>query len=311
VVGNRAIMTNFWAVMTNSTLVGSFLHVLFSALVTSALLILGVSAWHLLKDRRAMEAPQPVFAASAKLALVVGSVAIVATMFFGDNQARVMERQQPMKMAAAEAIYNTQDGASFSLLTIGDLSGNPIFQIRLPHLLSVLADNSWNGPVQGINQIQAKDVAKSGPGSYKPILWVTYWTFRIMVGCGIVMLGLMAAGLWLMRRRRLERSTWFLRLSVLAIALPFVANTTGWIFTEMGRQPWVVYGLLKTSQAVSHIGAGYVVTTLVGFTAIYSLLAVIDFGLMTRYARCGDQADEPGTDHEREPGTDQAPALIY
>ena len=311
VVGNRAIMTNFWAVMTNSTLVGSFLHVLFSALVTSALLILGVSAWHLLKDRRVMEAPQPVFAASAKLALVVGSVAIVATMFFGDNQARVMERQQPMKMAAAEAIYNTQDGASFSLLTIGDLSGNPIFQIRLPHLLSVLADNSWNGPVQGINQIQAKDVAKSGPGSYKPILWVTYWTFRIMVGCGIVMLGLMAAGLWLMRRRRLERSTWFLRLSVLAIALPFVANTTGWIFTEMGRQPWVVYGLLKTSQAVSHIGAGYVVTTLVGFTAIYSLLAVIDFGLMTRYARCGDQADEPGTDHEREPGTDQAPALIY
>ena len=311
VVGNRAIMTNFWAVMTNSTLVGSFLHVLFSALVTSALLILGVSAWHLLKDRRAMEAPQPVFAASAKLALVVGSVAIVATMFFGDNQARVMERQQPMKMAAAEAIYNTQDGASFSLLTIGDLSGNPSFQIRLPHLLSVLADNSWNGPVQGINQIQAKDVAKSGPGSYKPILWVTYWTFRIMVGCGIVMLGLMAAGLWLMRRRRLERSTWFLRLSVLAIALPFVANTTGWIFTEMGRQPWVVYGLLKTSQAVSHIGAGYVVTTLVGFTAIYSLLAVIDFGLMTRYARCGDQADEPGTDHEREPGTDQAPALIY
>ena len=311
VVGNRAIMTNFWAVMTNSTLVGSFLHVLFSALVTSALLILGVSAWHLLKDRRAMEAPQPVFAASAKLALVVGSVAIVATMFFGDNQARVMERQQPMKMAAAEAIYNTQDGASFSLLTIGDLSGNPIFQIRLPHLLSVLADNSWNGPVQGINQIQAKDVAKSGPGSYKPILWVTYWTFRIMVGCGIVMLGLMAAGLWLMRRRRLERSAWFLRLSVLAIALPFVANTTGWIFTEMGRQPWVVYGLLKTSQAVSHIGAGYVVTTLVGFTAIYSLLAVIDFGLMTRYARCGDQADEPGTDHEREPGTDQAPALIY
>jgi cytochrome d ubiquinol oxidase subunit I len=311
VVGNRAVMTNFWAVMTNSTLVGSFLHVLFSALVTSALLILGVSAWHLLKDQRAREAHQPVFAASAKLALVVGSVAIVATMFFGDNQARVMERQQPMKMAAAEAIYNTQDGASFSLLTIGDLSGNPIFQIRLPHLLSVLADNSWNGPVQGINQIQAKEVAKSGPGSYEPILWVTYWTFRIMVGCGIVMLGLLAAGLWLMRRRRLERSAWFLRLSVLAIALPFVANTTGWIFTEMGRQPWVVYGLLKTSQAVSHIGTGYVVTTLVGFTAIYSLLAAIDFGLMTRYARGGDRVDEPGDDHEREPGTDQAPALIY
>ena len=164
VVGNRAVMTNFWAVMTNSTLIGSFLHVLFSALVTSTMLILGVSAWHLLKDRRAGHAPQQVFATSARLAVVVGIVAIVATMFFGDNQARIMERQQPMKMAAAEAIYNTQNGASFSLLTIGNLSGNPVFQIRLPHMLSVLADNNWDGSVQGINQIQAKEVAKYGPG---------------------------------------------------------------------------------------------------------------------------------------------------
>jgi cytochrome d ubiquinol oxidase subunit I len=311
VVGNRAVMTNFWAVMTNSTLIGSFLHVLFSALVTSTMLILGVSAWHLLKDRRAGHAPQQVFATSAKLALVVGAVAIVATMFFGDNQARIMERQQPMKMAAAEAIYNTQNGASFSLLTIGDLSGNPIFQIRLPHMLSVLADNNWDGPVQGINQIQAKEVAKYGPGNYRPILWVTYWTFRIMVGCGILMLLLLAAGLWLMRRRRLEQSAWFLRFSVFAIALPFVANTTGWIFTEMGRQPWVVYGLLKTSQAVSHIGTGYVVTSLVGFTAIYSLLAAIDFGLMARFARGEGETDDHDDEPEPEPGDNRVPALVY
>jgi cytochrome d ubiquinol oxidase subunit I len=310
VVGNRAVMTNFWAVMTNSTLIGSFLHVFFAALVTSATLVLGVSAWHLLKDRRTGQAPESVFATSAKLALVVGSVAIVATLLFGDNQARTMERQQPMKMAAAEAIYNTQNGASFSLLTIGDLSGNPIFQIRLPHMLSVLADNSWNGPVQGINQIQAKEAAKYGPGNYKPILWVTYWTFRIMVGCGILLLLLLAAGLWLMRRRRLERSSWFLKCSVFAIVLPILANTTGWIFTEMGRQPWVVYGLLKTSQAVSHIGTGYVVTTLVGFTAIYSLLAVIDFGLMARFAR-SDEAGEHEDEIEPEPGADTTPALVY
>ena len=310
VVGNRAVMTNFWAVMTNSTLIGSFLHVLFSAIVTSTMLLIGVSAWHLLKDRRAGRTPQRVFATSAKLALVVGAIAIVATLFFGDNQARVMERQQPMKMAAAEAIYNTQNGASFSLLTIGDLSGNPIFQIRLPHMLSVLADNDWNGSVQGINQIQTSETAKYGAGNYKPILWVTYWTFRIMVGCGILMLLLLAAGLWLMRRRRLEDSPWFLRVSVFAIALPFIANTTGWIFTEMGRQPWVVYGLLKTSVAVSHIGTGYVLTSLIGFTAIYSLLAVIDFGLMTRFARGEgdvDEHDEP----EPEPGSDRVPALIY
>jgi len=214
-------------------------------------------------------------------------------------------------MAAAEAIYNTQNGASFSLLTIGDLSGNPIFQIRLPHMLSVLADNNWNGSVLGINQIQVKEAAKYGQGSYKPILWVTYWTFRLMVGCGILMLLLMAAGLWLMRRGRLERSGWFLKVSVPAMALPFIANTTGWIFTEMGRQPWVVYGLLKTSQAVSHIGTGYVVTTLVGFTAIYSLLAAIDFGLMARFARGEEGAGESDDEPEAKPGADQVPALVY
>jgi cytochrome d ubiquinol oxidase subunit I len=120
-------------------------------------------------------------------------------------------------------------------------------------------------------------------------------------------------GLWLMRRRRLERSAWFLRISVFAIVLPFVANTTGWIFTEMGRQPWVVFGLLKTSQAVSHVGTGYVVATLVGFTAIYSLLAAIDFGLMAKFARSGaDETDEhdDGEPQEQE-GRDRVPALIY
>ncbi len=312
VEGNRAVMTNFWAVMTNSTLISSFLHVISAAVVTTTMLVLGVSAWHLLKDRREGTMPHPVFATSAQLAMIVGSIAIVATMFFGDNQARLMEKQQPMKMAAAEAIYDTQSGASFSLLTIGNLSGTPIFQIRLPHMLSVLADNTWDGSVQGINQIQAKEAAKYGAGNYKPILWVTYWTFRIMVGCGILMFMMMAIGLWLMRGRRLERSVWFLRISVFAIVLPFVANTTGWIFTEMGRQPWVVFGLLKTSQAVSHVGTGYVVATLVGFTAIYSLLAALDFGLMAKFARFGgDDVDEHDGERQEHDGEDRVPALIY
>ena len=320
--GNRAVMTNFWAVMTNSTLISSFLHVFTAALVTAAMLVLGVSAWHLRKSQKAGDAPHPVFSASAKLALIVGVVAVVATMFFGDNQARLMETQQPMKMAAAEAQYNTQNGASFSLLTIGNLSGDPIFQIRVPHALSVLATNSWDGPVQGINQIQAKEAATYGNGSYVPVLWVTYWTFRIMVGCGIAMFLGLAWGMWLLYRRKIDTSKWFLRLAVPALVLPFVANATGWIFTEMGRQPWVVYGLLKTAHGVSPVGTGYVVTTLVGFTAIYSLLAIIDFGLMARYARFdADVADEHGghpttEDEGRGSGPagaddERAPALIY
>jgi cytochrome d ubiquinol oxidase subunit I len=217
--------------------------------------------------------------------MVVGSIAIVATMFFGDNQARIMEKQQPMKMAAAEAIYNTQSGASFSLLTIGDLSGTPVFQIRLPHMLSVLADNSWDGSVQGINQIQAAETAKYGPGNYEPdpvghlLVLPDHGRLRHphvrhdghrALAHAPAPIGAIVPG--------------SLRLSVFAVVLPFLANTAGWIFTEMGRQPWIVFGLLKTSQAVSHVGTGYVVVTLVGFTAIYSLLAVIDFGLMAKFA---------------------------
>jgi cytochrome d ubiquinol oxidase subunit I len=260
---------------------------------------------------------------------VVGVVAVVATMFFGDNQARLMEKQQPMKMAAAEAEYNTTNGASFSLLTVGNLSGDPVFQIRVPHALSVLSDNSWDGPVQGINQIQASETAKYGKGSYVPVLWVTYWTFRIMVGCGILMFLGLAWGMVLLYRRKLDTSKWFLRLAVPALLLPFIANATGWIFTEMGRQPWVVYGLLKTAKGVSPIGTGYVVATLVGFTAIYSILAIIDFGLMARYAKLDpDSVDEHGQakpgggdgsteelsadfDGDSEHHDDRAPALIY
>jgi len=322
--GNRAIMTDFWAVMSNNTLISSFLHVLTAALVTTAMLLLGASAWHLKRSHKAGQPAHPVFSTTAKLAIVVGSIAVVATMFFGDNQARLMETQQPMKMAAAEAQYNTQNGASFSLLTIGNLSGDPVFQIRIPHALSVLSDNSWNGPVQGINQVQAKEQATYGSGSYVPVLWVTYWTFRIMVGCGLVMFAGLLWGLWLMYRRKVDTSAWFLRLAVPALLLPFVANATGWIFTEVGRQPWVVYGLLKTAKGVSPIGTGYVVTTLIGFTAIYTILAVIDFGLMARYAKLDpDTVDEHGAGRPTGDGTDgdavasheddddRVPALIY
>jgi cytochrome d ubiquinol oxidase subunit I len=225
-----------------------------------------------------------------------------------------------MKMAAAEALYNTSNGASFSLLTVGNLSGDPILQIRVPHALSVLSTNSWNGQVQGINQVQANEAAKYGPGSYVPVLWVTYWSFRIMVGCGMLLFVLLAWGVWLLNRRKVDTSKWFLRLAVPALLLPFVANTTGWIFTEMGRQPWVVYGLLKTANGVSPIGTGYVVTTLIGFTAIYSILAIIDFGLMARYAKLDpDSVDEHGhpTSPDEDEGAgvhhddDRAPALIY
>ena len=277
---HQAVMNNFWAVMTNSTFVLEYGHVLFAAFLTGSTFLLGVSAWHLRQGHDVAA-----FAKAARVAIVVVLVSAVGTIFLGDSQGKQMETQQPMKMAAAEALYNTTNGASFSLLTIGDLSGNPIFQIRVPHILSVLATNTWSGKVDGIHQLQAQSTKKYGKGSYVPVIWVLYWTFRIMVGLGVLLLALGAIGLWLMRKRRLERSTWFLRFATWMILAPFLANSVGWIFTEIGRQPWVVYGLLKTSNAVSLIAPGYVATSLIGFTAIYTLLAVVEIGLMIRLAK--------------------------
>jgi hypothetical protein len=157
--------------------------------------LLGVSGWQLLRGRH-VEA----FTGSARLAAGVALVCTVLVMVTGDLQARLMDTQQPMKMAAAEAVYRTQAGASFSLLTIGNLSGQPVFQTRIPHLLSLIATLSWNGTVDGITQVQNAEAARYGPGGYMPVLWVTYWSFRLMVGFGFLMLAASAWALWRSRR---------------------------------------------------------------------------------------------------------------
>ncbi len=296
---HQAVMTNFWAVMTNSTFVLEYGHVLFAAFLTGAAFLLGVAAWHL---RRGHDTAA--FAKAARVGVVVVLIAAVGTIFLGDSQGKQMETQQPMKMAAAEALYDTTSAASFSLLTIGNLSGNPIFQVRVPHILSVLATNTWDGQVEGIHQLQAQATKKYGAGSYVPVIWLLYWTFRIMVGLGILLLALGAIGLWLMRKRRLEQSPRFLRFAAWMILAPFIANSVGWIFTEVGRQPWVVYGLLKTSNAVSVISPGYVATSLIGFTAIYTVLAIIEIALMIRLARIPEAPLSPAE-------AEAAPELVY
>jgi cytochrome d ubiquinol oxidase subunit I len=314
IVDHKALLTNIWALFDNSTLWEEFAHTVLAAFVTGAMVVAGVSAWQMLKRRDVK-----VFALSAKLATGFAAVCLVATITTGDLQARLMDEQQPMKMAAAEALYNTQAGASFSLLTIGNLSGQPIFQIRVPHLLSLIADMSYNGKVSGINQIQKAEAKKYGPGSYVPVIWVTYWTFRLMVGLGFLMLAVAAWAWWLSRRRsrwRIADSRFTLWVLVASIAAPFGANTCGWLFTEMGRQPWIVYGLMKTSQGISPtVGAGSVIATLAVFVVLYSVLGVIDVVLMSRAARAslppGDADSDGQAPISGDAGTDTAASLVY
>jgi len=308
IVGHKAVLANFWAILGNSTLWAAFAHTVLAAFLTGGMFLLGISVWKLVRQGdRAFFRP-------VKLAAGLSLVCILGVIVSGDFQARLMDEQQPMKMAAAEALYNTEAGASFSLLTIGNLSGQPIFQIRIPHLLSLISTVSWNGEVQGINQVQAAEEARHGPGSYIPVIWVTYWSFRSMVGLGFLILIVAGWALLLARRRRTDLPRWFSWVALAGIAMPFLANTAGWIFTEMGRQPWIVYGLMRTSQATSPtVVVSSVAVTFGGFVLLYTVLGVVDLWLMKRSAlRSLSEADEAEEDEEGEDRRGSAgAALVY
>jgi cytochrome d ubiquinol oxidase subunit I len=286
----RAELANFMALIENPTLWVSFPHTLLAALATAAFFVLGISAWHIARGRELL-----VFTRSATIALIAAAIASAGVAFTGHWQAQVMTDQQPMKMAAAEALYDTQSGASFSLFAIGDLSGGrPALNITVPKVLSVLAENDPNATVEGIDDIQARYEAAYGPGSYVPIVWVAYWSFRVMTGAGFAMIALALSGLWLVRRHTLERSRRFLWLLLPALFLPYIANTAGWIFTEMGRQPWIVFGLELTRNAASPtVSVALVAMTVVGFTVIYGGLMAVDVWLMARFAKQGPPDIDP------------------
>ena len=293
----RAEMTSIWAVLTNSTTLYAFPHTILGALGTGGMVVLGVSAWKLLRgsDREG-------FMRSATLALGVTFVATIATATVGHFQAQLMTEQQPMKMAAAEALYDTESGADLSLFAVAPFEKTPerlTWNVTFPDGLSILSTNSLDGEVRGINDIQAEYEQRYGPGDYAPVVGITYWSFRLMVGAGVAMILLTGLGLLLARRGRLETSRRFLRLSVWAIPLPFIAHASGWIFTEMGRQPWVVHGLLRTDDAASPIvGAGTVATSLILFTVLYGVLAAVAGWIALREIRKGTEPSPAGEDDE-------------
>jgi cytochrome d ubiquinol oxidase subunit I len=291
---HRAELKNIFAVLTNSTVLLAFPHTVLGALVTAGMLVLAISAFGLLRGRE-----NAVYKRSIRAVLPLTLVAAIATGAFGHAQGTLMEKQQPMKMAAAEALYTTKKGASLSLFAVGPFERHPTHldtDIRIPHLLSIIGTASWNGKVKGINQINAEEQAKYGPGDYVPIVGVTYWTFRLMAGAGVLLVLLPLIGLLLIRRGRLERARWFLWAAVVGALLPPLANLTGWIFTEMGRQPWVVYGLLKTSEANSPlVGTSSIVITLVGYTLLYGVLLVIGGRLFLREIAHGPEGEPSKT----------------
>jgi len=213
----------------------------------------------------------------------------IRVAFSGHWMVQVMTDVQPMKMAAAEALWETEQPAAFSLFAVGDVeNGRNHINITIPRALSFLATNSWDAEVVGINPLQAEFEAEHGPGDYIPPVGTIYWSFRLMIGIGFALMALGAIGTWLLWKKRITEVRWFHRLALWALALPFLANIFGWTVTEIGRQPWVVYDELLVRDGVSpSVSGGEVLLTLIGFTLIYGILAAADLYLMRKYAREG------------------------
>ena len=281
----RATLTSLWAVLNNSTNRVAYPHVATASFLTAAGFIIGISAWHLYRKQHTA-----VMRESMKMGFVVALIFGVGVTVTGDLQAKVMTEQQPMKMAAAEAIWNTRAPASFSIFTVGTPDGkSELFSVRVPYLLSFMATGDPDGEVEGINDVQRRSEERFGPGDYRPIIPVTYWSFRYMIGFGAVTAALSLLGLLMMRGgRNPAEKKWFYRAALLSIPLPYLANSFGWIFTEMGRQPWVVYSQMFTRDGVSPlVGPGLVWTSMIVLSLLYLVLAIVEIGLIIRYVKAG------------------------
>jgi len=283
----RAELTDIVAVLTQNTAVASFAHTVPSAFLTAGGFFAGVAGWMMVKNRD-VEVAKPVL----KMGLVTVIVSFLLVGITGDWTARIMTEQQPMKMAAAEALYETKSNAPFSLFTLGTLDGSrPVFQIGLPGILSFMSTGNTSGTVEGINNLQEQYEKTYGPGNYKPVIPVAYWGFRLMIGFGAIATLFALMTLWRMRKDGTPvGKKWFLPAMLTMPFLPILANSFGWIFTESARQPWVVLGLMKTADGVSpSVSAGSVLFTMITFTALYGVLAVIEFKLMIRAIQVGPE----------------------
>lgn len=299
----RAELVDFWAVMFNKVQLVTFPHVIASAYLTAGAFVVGIAGW--LYVRRGHEADRGLYRRAVRIGATVTLLAGLGVAVSGDIQGKIMTEVQPMKMAAAEGLFETEAPASFSVFTIGTPDGTEEkFAIKIPGLLSFLGTGSFDGEVKGINDLREEYVETYGQdpgaayytaGDYVPVVPVTYWSFRFMIGLGVAAAAGAALVLWLTRRGRVPGARWFPWVALSLPVLSVAANSFGWIFTEMGRQPWVVFGLMTTENAVSPgVSVFEAATSLIVLTLLYAVLMAVELGLLITYARKGaDPFEEP------------------
>ncbi|TWH46732.1 cytochrome ubiquinol oxidase subunit I [Sporomusa sp. KB1] len=280
----RAEMTDFVALITNPYVFNQFPHTVLSGLVTAGIFVLSISAFHLIRKTHV-----DFFRASFKLGLIWTAVGLFLLMGSGHAQTQFIAKAQPMKLAAAEALWETASPAPFAVAAIIDEQNktNPV-ELKIPAMLSILAYNNPNTPVKGIKDIEKEYIAQYGPGNYVPAVTPVFWSFRIMVAAGSAMMIIVLVAGFLWWRGQLEAKPWVLKAVLWSLPLPYIANSTGWFVTEGGRQPWIVFGLQKVGEAVSpSVGAISIWISLIGFTLVYALLAIAAVYLVQKFVRQG------------------------
>lgn len=306
---NRAELVDLWALLTNPVALAAFPHTIFGAFMFAAGVIISVSAWHLMRGQHT-----DTMRISLKFGLWGMLVSTAGVVLSGDQLGLAMYAAQPMKMAAAEATFDTVCGpdAAFSLFTLGTPDGSSeLFSIRVPYLLSLLSTHTLDACVHGINDLNAEyavQFADSGITNFAPVLWITYWAFRWMIGLGMLHALIALAGLWFTRKSaKNPPAKWMWKIAIWSFPITLLANVVGWVFTEMGRQPWLVFGLMTTRDGVSPGTSGIeVLISLIAFTAIYAALAVVEVRLIVRAAQKGPDTDEQPADE-----TAQLPSVVY
>ncbi|MCU7728617.1 cytochrome ubiquinol oxidase subunit I [Actinoplanes sp. KI2] len=294
-VTGRARLTSFTDLLLNKVNLAAFPHTLSGAAMIGGALLLAIAVRRM--------AAEPAHRTLARLGAWMMLAGGAATALTGDHLGKVITSVQPMKMAAAEALYSTTRGAPFSVFTIG--KPLPSFSLDVPWLLSILAKGSPTATVQGIDDLQAQYSAQYGPGSYVPMIPVAFWTFRLMIGAGMLAAAIAAFYLWRTRKgadapRRLTR--WLPLIPV----LPAAANTLGWIFTETARQPWIAFGLTKVADGISPgLTSAEVIASLAGFALVYGAVAVVWFRLIRHLAR------QPLSPPAEVPDKSPEPAPVY
>ncbi len=282
----RAEMESFATILQNGYLPGQFFHITLNGVFTAGVVIFAVSAFKLLKDKES-----EFYKRSIKWGLTIALIGGILGAGAGHFQGQYIAKVQPMKMASIEALWETENPAPFSFVAnIDEANQKNTSAISVPGGLSFLVHDSFQGEVKGIKNLQAEAVAQYGQGDYIPAVTPIFWSFRVMVLSGSIMLLVALIGLWKVRKGTITNSRGFLKLMLWMLPLPYLANSTGWFVAEAGRQPWLVYGLQSTADGVSKaVAPGEIWTTIIGFTIIYIIAAIAALYLAVQHIKKGPE----------------------